>query len=100
MAELRDWKDVPRPPAMPSFPYDMTTSGATPPCLVLNLDAVSQSVKASEEKYQLRLDQAWFWTPQWQAMESEADEDLAAGRYEEFRGLDDFIDGLRQLMDE
>jgi len=100
MAELRDWKEVPRPPVMALFPYDMTTSGATSPCLVLNLDAVSQSVKVSEEKYQLRLDQAWFWTPQWQAMEREADEDLAAGRYEEFGSLDDFIDGLRQLIDE
>lgn len=34
--------------------------------------------------------QAWFWTPEWQAGEREADEDLKAGRYrvmeaEEFR---------------
>src|SRR5438874_2174149 len=26
-------------------------------------------------------DQAWFWTPEWQAKEREADEDYAAGRY-------------------
>lgn len=25
-------------------------------------------------------DQAWFWTPEWQAGEAEADADLAAGR--------------------
>ncbi|NJC72879.1 AbrB/MazE/SpoVT family DNA-binding domain-containing protein [Planosporangium thailandense] len=25
-------------------------------------------------------DQAWFWTPEWQAKESESDADLAAGR--------------------
>lgn len=25
-------------------------------------------------------DQAWFWTPEWQALEREADEDLKAGR--------------------
>ena len=25
-------------------------------------------------------DQAWFWTPEWQASEREADEDIKAGR--------------------
>jgi len=25
-------------------------------------------------------DQAWFWTPEWQASEREADEDIEAGR--------------------
>jgi hypothetical protein len=25
-------------------------------------------------------DEAWFWTPEWQAMEREADEDIRAGR--------------------
>ena len=25
-------------------------------------------------------DEAWFWTERWQAMEREADEDIAAGR--------------------
>ena len=25
-------------------------------------------------------DQAWFWTPEWQEMEREADEDIKAGR--------------------
>lgn len=25
-------------------------------------------------------DQGWYWTPEWQAMEAEADEDIAAGR--------------------
>jgi len=27
-------------------------------------------------------DQRWFWTPEWQAKEEEADKDLAAGRFE------------------
>ncbi len=35
--------------------------------------------------------QAWFWTPEWQAHEREADEDIAAGRYDDF---EDFIDSL------
>jgi len=25
-------------------------------------------------------DQAWFWTPEWQAKEAEADREIAAGR--------------------
>jgi antitoxin PrlF len=29
-------------------------------------------------------DQAWFWTPEWQAGEREADADIAAGRTEYF----------------
>ncbi len=28
----------------------------------------------------VRADQAWFWTERWQAMEREADADIAAGR--------------------
>jgi len=41
-------------------------------------------------------DQAWFWTPEWQAREKEADQDLYAGRYEEFDTLDDLLKGLHR----
>lgn len=34
-------------------------------------------------------DQAWFWTPEWQQGEREADEDLAAGRLVRFESVDD-----------
>ena len=30
------------------------------------------------------LEQAWFWTPEWQKKEREADDDLARGRYQDF----------------
>jgi len=43
-------------------------------------------------------DQAWFWTPEWQAKEREADEDLAAGRMETFHSGEEFLDALRKLM--
>src|SRR5438045_6764545 len=39
--------------------------------------------------------QAWFWTPEWQEGEREADEDLAAGRTTKFKSpelLDDYLD--------
>lgn len=35
--------------------------------------------------------QAWFWSPQWQAMEREADEDIRAGRTKVFDSTDDFL---------
>ena len=50
-------------------------------------DPVSIHVDESNGKIevtpQLSIDrsQAWFWTPEWQAGEREADEDLKAGRY-------------------
>ena len=38
--------------------------------------------------------QAWFWTPRWQAMEAEADADIAAGRVETFKTGEDFLASL------
>ena len=39
-------------------------------------------------------DQAWFWTPEWQQMEREADEDIAAGRVESFDSGEAFLAAL------
>lgn len=39
-------------------------------------------------------DQAWFWTERWQAMEREADADIAAGRTTVVDGLDGLLDRL------
>lgn len=39
-------------------------------------------------------DQLYFWTDQWQAGEREVDDHLAAGEYEEFDDIDDFIASL------
>jgi bifunctional DNA-binding transcriptional regulator/antitoxin component of YhaV-PrlF toxin-antitoxin module len=36
-------------------------------------------------------DQAWFWTDRWQAMEREADADIAAGRITIVEGADELI---------
>jgi bifunctional DNA-binding transcriptional regulator/antitoxin component of YhaV-PrlF toxin-antitoxin module len=36
-------------------------------------------------------DQAWFWTDRWQAMEREADADVAAGRVVVVDGADELI---------
>lgn len=40
--------------------------------------------------------QAWFWTPEWQAMEREADADIAAGRVERFESDEAFLAALRE----
>lgn len=35
------------------------------------------------------LDQAWYWTPEWQAGEAEADADLVAGRFVRFHAAEE-----------
>lgn len=40
--------------------------------------------------------QSWFWTPQWQAGEKEADEDTAAGRTMRFNRPEKAIEYLHQ----
>lgn len=39
--------------------------------------------------------QAWYWTPEWQAMEREADEDIKAGRVTTFSSAAEAIEYLR-----
>ncbi len=39
-------------------------------------------------------DQAWFWTPQWQAGEREADADIAAGRTTRYDSDEEFMAAL------
>ncbi len=40
-------------------------------------------------------DQLWFWTPEWQAKEREADEDIARGKIKEFDSVDELIKELK-----
>jgi bifunctional DNA-binding transcriptional regulator/antitoxin component of YhaV-PrlF toxin-antitoxin module len=66
----------------------------------LHLDGPDAQVKLIEHedgRLELRpvvtvpADQAWFWTERWQAMEREADEDIAAGRVTVVEGTDELI---------
>jgi bifunctional DNA-binding transcriptional regulator/antitoxin component of YhaV-PrlF toxin-antitoxin module len=43
-----------------------------------------------------RAEQAWFWTERWQAMEQEAEDDIAAGRIETFETADEFLADLER----
>lgn len=42
-------------------------------------------------------DQAWFWTPEWQAGEREADAELAERSGVVYRGTDEFIAHLESV---
>ena len=42
-------------------------------------------------------DQLWFWTPEWQQGEREADADIKEGRTEHFSSAEDFLASLAQL---
>ena len=39
--------------------------------------------------------QEWFWAEGWQAAEREVDADLAAGNYETFDTMEDFLKGMQ-----
>ncbi len=40
-------------------------------------------------------DQLWYWTPEWQAKEKEAEEDIAAGRVKRFKSAQKAIKALK-----
>lgn len=39
--------------------------------------------------------QLWFWTPEWQKKEREADEDFAQGRVKESASVDELLKDLK-----
>jgi len=42
-------------------------------------------------------EQAWFWTPEWQKGEREADEDIAAGRVTRYDSDEEFLKYLEDV---
>lgn len=40
-------------------------------------------------------DQLWFWTPEWQRKEREADEDIAQGKVKEFPSVEELLQDLK-----
>jgi AbrB family looped-hinge helix DNA binding protein len=66
----------------------------------LHLDHADSQVKLIEHEdgrvelvpvVAIPADQAWFWTDRWQAMERDADADIAAGRATVVEGVDELI---------
>jgi bifunctional DNA-binding transcriptional regulator/antitoxin component of YhaV-PrlF toxin-antitoxin module len=48
----------------------------------------------------VRADLAWFWSDRWQAMEREADDEIAAGNVSQFESADEFLADLDDEADE
>ena len=55
---------------------------------------VEQDVQARGEAGSDK-DQAYFWTPEWQAQEREADEDIQSGRVETFDNVEALLADLQ-----
>jgi hypothetical protein len=55
---------------------------------------VRQILRGEDGTVETDPDQAWFWSPEWQAREQQADDDLRLGRYEDFDNMDDFLNSL------
>lgn len=68
------------------YVYGAHSSGLTLPAIAgIRPDDVEPSRRIDPES------QDWFWTPEWQAGEREASEDIAAGRIETFDSAEDFL---------
>ena len=44
--------------------------------------------------------QSWYWTPEWQTAEKEADEDIATGRIHRFKNVNNAIKFLHKQTDQ
>lgn len=71
---------------------------------LVSLVLVHRAARAARETTEARLeriehmltapDQAWYWTPEWQAGEAAADADMGAGRSTRHASEDDFLAAL------
>lgn len=59
--------------------------------LANKLQTIEQRLEVMEAEAEA---QAWYWSPEWQAAEQEADEELAEGEYDEFETVEAFVDSL------
>ena len=59
------------------------------------LDDLEEPVKESHEIL-IAFSQSYYWTPEWQAKEARADEDLRLGRYKTYDDVEEFIKEMNQ----
>jgi hypothetical protein len=56
---------------------------------------MAKVIRRDDENHKVEIeidpDQAWFWTPEWQAGEEEASEDIAAGRVKRYYSSEEFL---------
>jgi AbrB family looped-hinge helix DNA binding protein len=60
---------------------------------LVELEVVAEGILLRPRKL-IDATQAWFWMPDWQAREREADEDIRAGRSEKFGSDEEFLAAL------
>jgi len=73
--------------------YVVTLDATTVNAIWLRLPSASDTF-GKMARWVAAPDQAWYWTPEWQAQERQAEADLRAGRYEEFATMDEFLASL------
>ena len=57
---------------------------------------VKEAALILKPKRVVDLDQAWFWTKEWQAGEREADADIKAGRVKKAKSAEELIRSLKR----
>jgi AbrB family looped-hinge helix DNA binding protein len=62
---------------------------------LVEFEITSQGILLKPQKV-IDATQTWFWTPEWQAKEREADADLAAGRSRFFASNEEFLSSLEE----
>jgi AbrB family looped-hinge helix DNA binding protein len=63
---------------------------------LLDAEITSEGILLRPQKI-IDATQAWFWTPEWQTGEREADADIAAGRVEAFASGEEFLNALNKI---
>jgi hypothetical protein len=65
--------------------------------LFVSVYAVERAIQAAHEIADRDLDQSWYWTPEWQAGERDADADIAAGRTTVYDSEEEFFAALDHI---
>ncbi len=61
---------------------------------------IREAVTAYLKQQPIEPGQEWFWAAEWQAGEREADADLAAGRFQDFDTMEEFLKDLGLDLEE
>jgi bifunctional DNA-binding transcriptional regulator/antitoxin component of YhaV-PrlF toxin-antitoxin module len=77
-----------------TLPEDVRTAAHLEEGDLLDAELTSEGILLRPRKV-IDATQAWFWDPEWQAGEREADADLAAGRLESFESAEELLSALR-----
>lgn len=56
---------------------------------------IREAIELYISSTQVKPGQEWFWAEAWQTAEKEVEAELAAGDYETFDTMDDFLKGLK-----